>query len=228
MLEELLYKKFKCSDFGVITTIFPNFTISEFATPFIDYPIIYCGVSENISKMRNYNFQYVIVSKNSDYDYDLDDRIFLINLAKKKNNIAIKTSIQDIQLMSWSDFLYYWKMLWVLGEEIKTSELESLNCINKILDNIKYPLLFFNHCLKNIDNININFTMKMLLHFIDNCTESYLKGEASNLQKEFYSRYNNNIQKTCDNYLHSPIDDKKLQFIKFLSDLFRGGKNYEC
>ena len=162
------------------------------------------------------------------YDYDLDDRIFLINLAKKKNNIAIKTSIQDIQLMSWSDFLYYWKMLWVLGEEIKTSELESLNCINKILDNIKYPLLFFNHCLKNIDNININFTMKMLLHFIDNCTESYLKGEASNLQKEFYSRYNNNIQKTCDNYLHSPIDDKKLQFIKFLSDLFRGGKNYEC
>lgn len=225
MYEELLYKKIRCSDLGVLCTIFPNFKIERSVEGFIYMPSIYCGPANDIQLfIEKCDEPYVIVSPNG--DIDLDDRDYLIKLALKKHNIQKKLEASSYQTMPWGEFLNFWKYLWVIGE-VLFLEKESTKCLDKIFKNLEYPKLIVVYCLIYLDNVNvnINYIFKRLLLFITNAKEvSDDDTEEGLLQKYFINQYGSNISYACERLLHPISNNIELQFITFIIDLFIGGR----
>lgn len=215
MLENLYYKQVKCSDLGILSFLFPTFKIVHTLYPNIDSPFIYCGTTD-MQKLSKYDVPYIVASNHG--DYNLDDRIFLIELASKKHNIKIKTDINKLQLMSYNEFLIYWKYLWLLGEEINTPSLITIKHIQKALEYIiDYPTLFLKYIVKHIDEMEPISSMKYLLIFIRNV--------QNNTQTNFINMYKNNISFACTEILNSSIENKQLLFLNFAINLVRGNCN---
>lgn len=223
MCEELLYKKVRCSDLGVICTIFPNFKLERFAKGFIYSPSIYCGPTMDIPLfVERCDEPYVIVTPNG--DIDLDDRDYLVEIALRKHSIFKKVDAHLYQALPWSEFIYFWKHLWVTGEVLFPEE-KSMQFFNKILSNLEYPNIIIMHCFKNLDIININYILKRLLLFITNAREVFNENTKMGLlQNYFNDHYRNNVSFACKKLLYSTTNDIQLQFITFIIDLFIGGK----
>lgn len=223
MYEELLYKKVRCSDLGVLCTIFPTFKVERSAKGFIYNSSIYCGPVIDIPLfIEKCNYPYVIITPNG--DIDLDDRDYLVEIALKKHNILKKLEPHLYQILPWSEFLYFWKHLWVVGKVLFPEE-ESKQFFNKILNNLEYPNLILIYCYKNLDTININYVLEKLLLFITNAREiSNENTKIGLLQKYFNNHYSNNVSSACKRLLYSTMDDTKLQFIIFIINLFFGSE----
>lgn len=223
MCEELLYKKVRCSDLGVLCTLFPTFKIESSAKGFIYSPSIYCGPTMDIPLfIEKCDEPYVIVTPNG--DVDLDDRDYLVEMALKKHNISKKIEAKLYQALPWNEFIYFWKYLWVVGE-VLFSEEESMQFFDKILDNLEYPNVIVIYCLIYLDMININYILKKLLLFITNAREVFNENtKIGLLQIYFNNHYRQNVPFSCNKLLYSTNSDIKLQFITFIIDLFIGGE----
>ncbi len=223
MYEELLYKTVRCSDIGVLSTIFPNFKVINSARCFIYDPVIYCGPIMDIPILiEKCNEPYIIVAQNG--DINLDDRDYLVEIACKRHYNFKKIDKILYQVLPWDEFLYFWKYLWITGEVLFREE-ESMQFFNKIIDNLEYPNLIVMQCLKNIDIININYILKKLLLFITNAKEPFNeRAKMGALQKYFYDNYKDNVSFACKHLLYSHVGDIQLQFITFIIEIFLGGR----
>lgn len=224
MFKELIGKKVKCRNLDIISFMYPDFVVIEdMSFKVSDKPFIYVGNSNNYPLLGTSKVPYIIISPNG--NYDLDNRYVMMELAYKKNNIEMKDDLFWIEVLSWNEFFNIFKMFWVTGVLQVVEDNSSINLLNKVLENLRYPPIILYYYLKYSNTLNIKYFVLDLLKFIHGAaSKNAYSLNIRNKQMEFYNLYRQNVPNACKNLLYSNIDDDVLRVYSFLSDLFLGEK----
>ncbi len=226
MFKDLLFKKVKCSDLGVLAIMYPNFRfIHHFeGTNNLEFescniPFIFCGPISEIQSINSMTVPYIIVSPTS--EYDLDDRNILIDLACKKHHVCRPSNTEYLNFISWDEFIYTWKIFWVTGI-LQYKEYEYVDLFQKIVDNLEYRYVILLYYLMNYEYVKDLRFQDALSKFIYKCKRhdnNVLPKTLTHMNK-FLELYSCNVENAIMNYLDTPIDSCALITLNFILDLF--------
>jgi len=226
MFKDLLFKKVKCNDLGVLAIMYPNFrfihhfeSINNLELESCNIPFIFCGPISEIQNISNVTVPYIIVSPTG--EYDLSDRNTLIELACRKHHLCRPNNIEYLDFISWDEFIYTWKIFWVTGI-LQYKDYEYVNLFQKVISNLEYPYVILLYYIRNYEYVKDLRFQEAISEFIYKCKRHDNNVSAKTLEcmNKFLVLYSHNVKHAIMNYIETPITNSALITFNFILDLF--------
>lgn len=225
MLEDLINKEVICEHYEIIHFMYPNFQLARDKFDIQYYintsqPFIYIGSSIYKTFIKTSSVPYIIVSTTG--EYNLNDRNTLINLALKKHGKKLSDEYNVLKKLSDKDFMYNWKLLWVIGE-LSTSTINTYESFNFFCRNLNCPYLIIKNYIKNISPTTVNVFQEILIDFISDAMKEKITNNVkyNELLKKFKTNYGKNVSSAIQKFLETPHPIPYFNTMEFLKNILK-------
>ena len=221
-MDLILNHSVKIKDIGLLQYLYPNFIILNKPIIYSDRPIIFTGESKYINQIKNLNVDYILISELA--EYDLTDRLVLLNVAFAKYNKKVpKYLLSFYEDLDESTFIELVKQYWITGKwplkEYTTSGafLEFLQSFNTDTYTISKTYL------QLLNKTGAEYIELSLLTFLNRVLNpsTRLSKWYQKVINDFKNSKRDLISTAINNYINSPIYSTELRIFNLILDLNR-------
>ena len=221
-MDLILNHSVKIKDIGLLQYLYPNFIILNKPIIYSDRPIIFTGESKYINQIKNLNVDYILISELA--EYDLTDRLVLLNVAFAKYNKKVpKYLLSFYEDLDDNTFIELVKQYWITGKwplkEYTTSGafLEFLQSFNTDTYTISKTYL------QLLNKTGAEYIELSLLTFLNRVLNpsTRLSKWYQKVINDFKNSKRDLISTAINNYINSPIYSTELRIFNLILDLNR-------